>query len=739
MRAPWWLPLVLSSVLVACLGDLPRRGILSDAADGASGTDGASGAETDTASPCGPCDDGNPCTIDTCDVATGVCLHADMPDGVECACHSVCEAGHCQYPPGLVGCSGPKDCSDGDPCTTDTCVDECDCVNTPIPGCPATCPKTCDDGDPCTLDDCDPATGACTHAPIAGCPWTCPPSCDDGNPCTVDECDATTGSCTHAAVPDGTSCGPCGTTCVAGTCPPVVGFAGCTEDADCGDGDPCTIDTCSETCHCVHVPIEGCGGSCPESCDDGNPCTLDICEEGMGECAHTPAPNGTPCGPCGAACSAGWCAGPPVVPSCAADEDCEDGDPCTADYCYEECYCAHEVLPDPECWIEPCLDGECDDDNPCTDDACAADGICTHKPAPDGTSCGACGAFCAGGSCQGVWGGCMHDTDCHDGDPCTEDICTEACFCMFEPVYSPACETPECVDWMCEDGDPCTVDTCAPGGSCLHATVSPCIGTTCSSEGAVSVMDVKYDPWTYETAKIAGVVGAGAVGGCSDMDCPADAPCCNGCDFELVLEEGYYALPLSGMSTSWYCSGDECGGNLYCSPMHAGVAYWAWGKTLSPYLYGAAPPPLPPLPEVDGLEVHGWCLQTTPAGLPGTYAGTLMLDSLALGTTDTHQVILTIAHGPTGWSATLDATPDASCTACLPIPSQDLADFTVGDGWISFSLEAGSTDTGMILPALTIQLGSWQNHLVGAFDAPWWIAIMPKPPASGVMDVVRQP
>ncbi len=48
------------------------------------------------------CDDGDACTVDECDPATGICSHE------------------------------PVDCDDGDPCTEDTCDPNLGCVNTPI-------------------------------------------------------------------------------------------------------------------------------------------------------------------------------------------------------------------------------------------------------------------------------------------------------------------------------------------------------------------------------------------------------------------------------------------------------------------------------------------------------------------------------------------------------------------------------------------------------------------------------
>lgn len=63
----------------------------------------------------------------------------------------------------------------------------------------------------------------------------------------------------------------------------------CDDDLDCEDGDPCTVDECVGSV-CVNTPIPGC---CDEvaDCDDGNACTIDACEAGA--CVHTPVSCGS--------------------------------------------------------------------------------------------------------------------------------------------------------------------------------------------------------------------------------------------------------------------------------------------------------------------------------------------------------------------------------------------------------------------------------------------------------------
>ncbi len=139
------------------------------------------------------CDDGDPCTLDAC--AVGECSHDiedEDGDGV-CDLFDACSATPNGEPVNPDGCSCSQlpdpTCDDGDPCTVDTCEagecsnvgqdeDEdgvCDnddfCSGTPMgelvnpDGC--SCGQlpdpTCNDGDPCTVDAC--AAGECTHEP----------------------------------------------------------------------------------------------------------------------------------------------------------------------------------------------------------------------------------------------------------------------------------------------------------------------------------------------------------------------------------------------------------------------------------------------------------------------------------------------------------------------------------------------------------------------------------------------
>lgn len=158
---------------------------------------------------------------------------------------------------GASGSSGacPGGCNDGNPCTTDACVNGA-CQNTP---------RDCDDHDPCTIDSCD--AGGCHHEPL---------DCDDGSECTTDACE--NGSCVYEAVEcdDGELCNG-----LEG-CDPATGCTPGTPVECPDDGTVCTEESCDpETGLCRSDPANE-GECCERDQDD---CTQDVCDEN-GVCVH---------------------------------------------------------------------------------------------------------------------------------------------------------------------------------------------------------------------------------------------------------------------------------------------------------------------------------------------------------------------------------------------------------------------------------------------------------------------
>ncbi len=146
------------------------------------------------------CDDGNLCTSDACAPATG-CSYlpsaaTSCEDDDACTGTGTCSGSAC------VGGSAIN-CDDGNACSVDSCDVKLGCIhaNTDAPcddgnacssvsacvnlACTSLGGVNCDDGNPCTQDLCASQTGLCSHpASVAGTP------CDDDDGCTTgDACD----------------------------------------------------------------------------------------------------------------------------------------------------------------------------------------------------------------------------------------------------------------------------------------------------------------------------------------------------------------------------------------------------------------------------------------------------------------------------------------------------------------------------------------------------------------------
>jgi len=237
-------------------------------------------------------------------------------DGDPCNGYESCQDGQC-----VAGRAGPS-CNDGDSCTIDTCEpmlgcrhDDAGCAEVDISVVDDPCTDDeCDDGLICTLDVCSEDTGECDHTPddfacdngafcdgfercdgwlgcVAG-----PAPCDDLIECTIDSCDEGDDGCDnlpdHSRCDDGLFCNG------AEACNPVLACTpgvppcpqdlcdeeadvctatpACTDDGDCADANACTIDTCDGAGVCVSTPL---------ACDDGDPCTTDSCDV-AGGCSH---------------------------------------------------------------------------------------------------------------------------------------------------------------------------------------------------------------------------------------------------------------------------------------------------------------------------------------------------------------------------------------------------------------------------------------------------------------------
>ena len=451
------------------------------------------------------CDDGNPCTNDTCD-ASGACAHtnnsASCDDGSACTSGDKCSGGSCQ--------GTAISCDDGEPCTDDGCSGSSGCTHTHHT-------RACDDGDACTAGD-QCGGGSCHGSAI---------SCDDGNPCTDDGCDHASG-CTATpnadACDDGDAC-TAGDQCAGGAC----GGAA----VDCDDDDLCTDDGCDALMGCWHelnvAPCDdgdlctvddacldgACVGS-PDACDDGEPCTLDGCDVDVG-CLHVVLEGACDDGdPCTAwdACVEGVCGGQSVTGLA-----CDDGDACTTgDTCVEGA-----------CVGEDTSAVDCDDAEACTLDLCQATLGCLHTPrggaCDDGEVCTS-GDACQDGACVG------QDVDhaaCDDDDPCTADTCDAAQGCLYAPAEGSCDDLQACtVNDHCEEGAcvgaPLTGPACDDGLVCT--TGDACAAGACAGTPDASICD-DGEPCTSDACDPAvGCLNVAIMGACDDGDACTKGDAC---------------------------------------------------------------------------------------------------------------------------------------------------------------------------------------------------------------------
>ena len=542
------------------------------------------------------CDDANPCTEDDCDAKVG-CTHE--PVAGECSDDNVCTSGDsCED--GLC-VSGPDlDCDDGNPCTADSCTPLVGCVHEPtiapdaaccevpedcspdfsaLPKCddPSTCQGTmklalCQDNqcgtavldddsacvglaDDCGLfkdivctgqvdqqvkacvgfclndDDCDPyahCDGVCKEDGAIGVP------CIADNQCETDNCNAAPGGmewfCSapmhECALLDGTGVHD--------------GFSYCLEGDlwTCTEADTWQQVDCANDCG-FYLAVDDCQAakcaSCPTFCATDNDCDANAhCD---GECIEDLS-LGSACdedsdcasGNCGAAPSgADFCI--PLTDECALDDGssidaglgvCLDGNAwtCVAHDTWEQSDCADNcgLLADQDiCEAGACLScpDTCDGDNDCDigahcDDVCLIDvddgGGCNENS--DCTSGHCANNFCcAGGDC------CATASDCPIKYT-VAPICDNDTSCQGHRVDA-ACASSVCGSTMVDDDSGCSGDS--PADECGLYPAVFCTGQAdqVAPECAQScAADEDCDPGNH----------------CDDSQCTPDLDWGQGCD-----------------------------------------------------------------------------------------------------------------------------------------------------------------------------------------------------------------
>ena len=344
------------------------------------------------------CDDNLPCTIDECSGDPKKCSHeqVDECDDDDGCCPEECSAledEDCRE------CASDSDCSDGNDCTEDECIDgECEYESV----------SSCIDNDNCCPSGCttynDVDCRACsTNA-----------DCVDDNNCTMDECyDWTCYNTPITMCIDYDDCCPSG-------CQVYEDYdcRECVTGMDCDDGDSCTYDSCSYYGECYHYDITSCSdddGCCPSGClySQDNDCE---------------------------------------APSCVDNLDCDDGNACTTEICVDgECAVDTEILScidgDGCCPVGPIWFADSDETQLCSssadsDCACNYDSDCVPSDA------------CTDGDCVG--GSCHYNaiTSCIDMDRCCPSGCNQTTDIDCTPCTS---------NQDCEDENPCFTGTCDNG------------------------------------------------------------------------------------------------------------------------------------------------------------------------------------------------------------------------------------------------------------------------------------
>ena len=411
------------------------------------------------------CEDGNPCTDDSCDALVGCVNAADdtnpCADDDLCNGEETCQAGICEA--GVV-----PDCDDADKCTTDTCDPSAGCGHILAAG-------ICDDELMCTDDACE--ANDCTnelqpyYCVIGG---GCVPSGAENpeNPC--EKCVSNLLTSGWSYLGDGVACGA-GKVCHEGTCCDHVaacvgldcGSDGCGGNCGvcgagfvCGDGQCLEIE-CVPNCLAKACGPDGCEGSCGD-CQENEICTV------QGDCLCLPACAGKQCGAdgCGGVCGV-----------CQAGFNCVQGG----------CECVPQCQ-DKECGPDLC-GGEC---GGCGDNEDCKAGVCESLGGPD--SCvGHCGTasencycddlcFLLGACCDDVCDACPDLENCTCGDDICDplvdedcDNCPEDCGCACgEECNGGVCDSVACLNKEC--GDNGCDGSC---GDCSGADNLPCASASC--------------------------------------------------------------------------------------------------------------------------------------------------------------------------------------------------------------------------------------------------------------------
>lgn len=333
--------------------------------------------------------------------------------------------------------------------------------------------------------------------------------CDDGNPCSNDACIGNTckygpvyGDCCDESVPspsqlcEGDTVCSASDTLAAGIC------TSCNVDADCVEGNLCTIEECIDN-QCVASQIDNCCLA-EADCNDGSNCTVDSCDLATNQCGYDNSAN---------------------PECCVQDADCDDENVCSINVCI-----GNTCRVGPNSAIEKCCnddDDDCESDEICLDNQCIECDVDFNPLCEDGNPCttGACDFASKLCTYEGVEGCCLESKDCNDGNKCTVTSCNVAANTCNEAIVVPGCCNSD-VD--CDNNIECDLDVCL-GSTCRHGP-DPTKPNCCGVD--ISLGFLKCDDGNDCTLSVCVDDGSGddpfagdGIGICTHVD-QEDVACC---------------------------------------------------------------------------------------------------------------------------------------------------------------------------------------------------------------------
>jgi len=431
---------------------------------------------------------------------------------------NTCELDHCEIGGTSYECGqeAEKDCKDRIPNSSEAKkVGTCNCFYHPPDWIWGRCELvSCNDGyriygNTCELDHCEGSdTRSCSIAHGQGeqtrdCDTDLhPPEWLPWGACQIVSCDSNWADCNSDAsdgcetdITTTENCGGCGNKCETGElcCSGACTEPACSEDSNCDDGKPSTVDVCNNprecSAYCSHITCDGtCNGICSDSrcdvsqdpdCGEEGCCGDDICD--AGECAAG----------CTDDCS---------VDDCCGNDTCDTGIGENCSNCSDDCGCGDE-----QC----CIGGTCyandavNPNNPCEK--------CKYSlnpngwsPVEEGTSCGTCKECNALGECVNSLNGtvCSECDGCGEGDGrCYKGVCkTIHCGDCVKIFVSPeeerclAC-TEDALEDYCEN---CEGKSYGGNATCVSCYKSTCQeinrNCCCTAYGNPGQYDVVIDP-----------------------------------------------------------------------------------------------------------------------------------------------------------------------------------------------------------------------------------------------------